>query len=180
MTKYRKGLIAGAVIATMVFVGIGATERGVDVYDLPEYDIRIVDAGEWGEVIPLSTQTPDPTPVVTAAPTQTPDWCPSPLIEVTMVESKPLREVSNYNKRGAIVWRIYKFPGTTERIIAKAGKVLCAFPRVAIGDGGIVGYRLYSSQEVDGDWLPLSNTTAKDPKTGKVDGYLYVLLRHVG
>ncbi len=125
---------------------------------------------------PTITQTPEPTIITTPEDTPEP-FCPDGLVWIMVGDQNaPLREVAAYNAKGVPVWGIFGKSNTSERIIAKANltppKELCAWPDAIKGDGGNYAYRLYSGQQIDGDWLPLSNSPTSDK-------YLYILERHI-
>ena len=162
-------LITGAVFAYVPPVVTENTQHG----------LIIVDAGEWGEVLPYTPTAPQPGPTNSAPaptqqptsngdPTSTPDICPAPeyaWVEV-IKDRVPLREIAGFNDNGFPVWGIYGKSDVDARIVAKVGKLLCVWANTIKGDGGDFAFKLISSQIVDGDYLP-------------GDQYLYILTRHV-
>lgn len=181
MRKERvKNIVIVGLVAIMIVAAVVAYEPPM-VTDNTEHGLIIVDAGEWGEVLPYTPDAPTappPTPTGTPEPsatsgpapppTATVDICQSAAVDWVMVivEKAPLREIAGYNQKGIPIFGIYGKSDVNERIVAKRNKLLCAWKVPLKGDAGVLAYKLVSSQIVDGKYLP-------------GDQYLYVLSRHV-
>ena len=119
-------------------------------------------------------ENPDPpTP-----PQPEPPFIPYPNLDrVIMRKNAPLMEVFKYNKKWFRVLRRHK-KENGKPIVAKEGKKLIVLAKVKIDGYRNYAFRLISDQHVDGDSLPLSNTTKKN-KAKQIDGYLYIQKRLV-
>jgi len=171
--KHIKALVTGIFIgaaAILLIASATAIWEPPVTYENEYYGLVIVDAGEWGEVLPFTPKAP--TPQITTpppiSPTPTINRCPAPIftwLEV-VIDRAPLREIASYNNNGYPIFTIYSLNNVSNRYIAKIGKLLCAWASPIKGDGGNYAFKLISSQIVDGRWLPANQ-------------YLYILTKHV-
>ena len=111
-------------------------------------------------------------------PEPTPPSIPYPNLDrVEMRKNAPIMEISHYNGKDVPVLRRHK-KENGKPIVAKEGKKLIVLAKVKIDGYRNYAFRLISDQHVDGDSLPLSNTTKKN-KAKQIDGYLYIQKRLV-